>query len=352
MQAGDRVRHWKFGPGTVRELLDQETVVVDFDTGGRKTLALEHARLEFLSPELERKRREADASRRRATFVDPDPEGEHYPGSHWSTVGIEPDEVMRKLPELIAGAQLLNPLGRAAKASLAEIEPKGASLIWPDERRGVVIPIALGEEDNQVVGLFPWIGDGVQHEIVLHKVHPWSSGLEGQISADLGGMAVTFFDAGYAMCRGAYRAGRAYQFALTGLAYQCEVVKEPAPVFITAPEAVAATRRAFGQDENDLSPIRFETKGMAAFIGVEKYDRDEYQFQGPVKEAAVCDFLGQKLWRLRTTVARSLEDNADRDLAVFVHERHFMQSGPPAVGDDVRGVLWLQGMLLYPGRKP
>ena len=348
----DRVEHWRFGMGTVRELPGGNRAVVDFDAAGRKTLDLELARLKFVLPELERERIEQDAALQQETFAQEGVEKEHFPGSHWSALGVEVETVLRNLPDLLAQAHLLNPLGVVAKHVLSDIEPKGLSLIWPDERRGVVVPLAIGEEQHEVMGVFPWVGDGIQHEVFLQKVHVWSSGLEGQVSGMLGDMSVDFFDVGYAMCRGVYRTGRTYQFALAGLAYSCEVVKEPEPVFITAPEAVAATRRAFGQDENDTSPIRIETKGMAALVGITKYDRDEYEFHGPVKEVASCEFLGQKLWRLRVTVLRSLEDDSERDLAVFVNERHFAQGGPPTLGDDVRGVLWLHGLLMWEGGRP
>ena len=49
LMVGNRVEHFQFGTGTIRELRGGgptgDVVVVDFDNGERKTLSIEHAAL-------------------------------------------------------------------------------------------------------------------------------------------------------------------------------------------------------------------------------------------------------------------------------------------------------------------
>lgn len=55
--------------------------------------------------------------------------------------------------------------------------------------------------------------------------------------------------------------------------------------------------------------------------------------------------LGQRAWRVRATVLRSLETDEDIDLDILVTEKVWGNEMPPMVGGDMEGHLWLQGYL-------
>jgi len=84
------------------------------------------------------------------------------------------------------------------------------------------------------------------------------------------------------------------------------------------------------------------------WLPIDTWDADDYQFRGPVKTVtSIDDVLGQRVWRVRITVMRFEDEDADLD--VFITERAWEDSEPPAVGQDIEGELWLQGRLWSPG---
>ena len=74
------------------------------------------------------------------------------------------------------------------------------------------------------------------------------------------------------------------------------------------------------------------------------WDRDNYQFRGPVRDVAAFDgWLGQSGWKVRVGVMQFEDGSADLD--VFITERAWASPEPPRVGQDIEGSLWLQGRL-------
>jgi len=60
------------------------------------------------------------------------------------------------------------------------------------------------------------------------------------------------------------------------------------------------------------------------------------------------ELLGQKTWRVRATVAHCMEDESDIDLCIYVTEKILAGGKTPEVGNDIKGIPWLQGYLWYP----
>jgi hypothetical protein len=228
-------------------------------------------------------------------------------------------------------------------------EPRAINLVWPIPRQGLMLLIQLAQNSsaNELISGYPWVSEGVQHGILIEKVYPWCNGFEAQIEGIVNGMTITFFDALFSQHRAFYQYKKHYQFILSGFAYSCKVI-DPQPVIITDPVAIRAMKQAERKDEPDLSPIHIQTKGMTALIPIEKWDRDDYQFQAPVKTVAETELLGQKSWRIRATVLRSIDDNSDIDLDIYVTEKILKEGKVPEPGDDIAGALWLQGYLWYP----
>ena len=184
--------------------------------------------------------------------------------------------------------------------------------------------------------------------IKLNKVYPWHSRLEGQIEGDLGDVPLTFFDVHYARDKYFYRTDKYYSFILSGIAYACKVI-EPPSFDINNPETIRMMRQNMKiGDIEDPSPINIQTKGMAAILPFSGGDRDDYQFQAPVKDIREIELFGKKAWRIRATVALLLErTESDIDLDIYVTEKTLAGQKVPVAGDDIAGTLWLQGYLWY-----
>lgn len=348
----DRVHHPLFGLGTVSEVTASGRVEVIFDSIGKKWIALKHVDLRVVSPEEEAQIKAAATREPVETFAPPDDEGQHRHGNHWE---IFTDDVGTflgaTLPVALKKSGKVPCWGenRPAPYELPPDEPKGALLIWPIPRQGMLLVIKLAQEHgpNELISAYPWFCEGTQQRILLEQVHPWHNRLEAQIKATVGDMSMTFFDALYAQHKGFYKAGKTYQFILSGFAYSCAVI-EAQPIIISDPETIRLYRSTDEDDPNDLSPITVETKGMAAFFPIEEWDRDEYQFQAPVKQVTETALFEQKTWRIRATIGHHMEDDSDIDLDIYVPEKSLRGGKVPEAGDDISGTLWLQGYLWYP----
>lgn len=200
------------------------------------------------------------------------------------------------------------------------------------------------------MNLFPFYTEGSQQRIIIDKVYVWESGVEAQVEAILGDVCITFFDILYARNRDWYEAGVSYQFILTGIAYTCRKAEDQI-VEITNPEVVEAIRKSQIESGDEISykdRIPIHTKGMASLLLINEWDRDDYQFHGPVKSVKDIEVLGQIGWRVRTTVLRQLSDDNEFDLDIIVTKKVWGNKSPPQIGDDIEGTLWLQGYLWYP----
>jgi hypothetical protein len=133
---------------------------------------------------------------------------------------------------------------------------------------------------------------------------------------------------------------------LAGLAYFLEVTR-PEPIFITNPETIRAMRMNRPVEEGDvdptidLSPIEVRMEGAAILFPREDLSPDDCEFQAPVKEIETFRMNGRDVMRLRCTVMRSEEDI---DIELYA-TGEALRGTRPQVGDDVRGMLWLQGHL-------
>ena len=67
-----------------------------------------------------------------------------------------------------------------------------------------------------------------------------------------------------------------------------------------------------------------------------------------MKTVEDIEMLDQPAWELRATVTRDLETNDDVDLDVIVTHKVWEDREPPKVGEDIEGILWLQGFLWMP----
>jgi hypothetical protein len=201
------------------------------------------------------------------------------------------------------------------------------------------------------------VSEGVQHTIRLERVRLWPNRLEAQIEALVGAdeeLSITFFDPLFAANRAFYRKDEIYQFVLVGFRYDFEIV-DPAPIVIDDMEKVRRLRTMMYKDDPEKRgtqvPLVFETKGMAAFLPRGDLAADDYEFQGPVKSVTEfhTEMFGQQAWRVRITVSRPASKDIDIDIDLCLTRKVLGDCRLPNIGEDVRGILWLQGYLWMPG---
>lgn len=351
---GDRVIHANFGLGTVVADEEDGIITIDFDQYGKKRLSLQYAPLQIATSTEDIFKPGGEAYNKwLETFEFEDETAQHFLGSHWEPFYNEPVDILKQIPDILPKSLVQTAFSdnRIGHWQCPTEWHRAVYLVWPLRISGLISVVRIMHDaPNEIVSCFPFYAEGIQHRLVIDKVYVWKSGVEGQIEASLGDASVTFFDTLYAANRSWYKTGDAYQFILIGIAYACQKADDQI-IEIEDPEIVEAVQKTLSEDEKlsvHDNKIPIHTKGMAAFLSVEKWDRDDYQFRGHVKGVKEIDILDQKAWNVRATVIRQLSNNNGFDLDIIITRKAWRSSDPPQIGDDIEGTLWLQGYLWYP----
>jgi hypothetical protein len=283
-----------------------------------------------------------------STFVQGSEDDKHYLGAHWQPFVDDAEIILKKLPEYIASAQMKNAIGLLLKPERALPEEwiQGVTLAWPSSQEGIAITVRVTAERNEIANLYPFTQSGSQHLLKVKKVIQWEDGLTAQINVAFGYADLTFFDSNFVANRGWYEAGRSQEFLLTGFAYSAK----PSEIFelpVThCPDDVAWRNQLAEQDGDE--PLQetesLSLKGMALLIPFCAGDLDEYGFRGEILQVKpFSDYIGQNGWRVRVQVVRDVPENLDLD--IIITEKVWEGECPPQVGEDIEGILWLQGHL-------
>lgn len=346
---GSRIEHGLYGSGVVT-FVGTDYIGIAFDNA--KEALIRRESLEKDEPddtaaqEPDRETLPWPAS----TFVFEGEDVEHSLGSHWRAFADDVPEWFRCLPEVIANAELQEGYGDLRKPTrlLPDDWPKGRVLVWPKYEQGAAMVVRLGQENNTLVSIFPFFNQGSQHTVVLREVNVWESGVEAQVTVSLGEGEVTFFDTRYPMNRDWYETGKACDFILAGIAYEAAPAERSEFQVNRHPDEVAWTNQRLQDGEQPLAATcTVSLEGAAILMPVSEWDVDDYNFRAPVKSVtAFTDWLGQDGWRVRATVMRIGDEDVDLD--ILVTRRAWEGEAPPQVGQDIEGLLWLQGYLWSP----
>ena len=353
LKSGDLIRHEKFGLGVVTEDEHEGMVSADFD-GQVKRLSLQYAPLVRISNEDERKRRESTFHQE----TDEEFAGRIY-GSRFDPFYDESDEVIGNLQDVI-NAGIMDAFSTdhlSSRESLVtgiEWPKKAFYFSWPSSIFGLRA-IALAEKAGlEIKSLFPHIGCGMQYPVTLKRIVVWPGGLEAQIEANMGDMPIIFFDCRYGELRHWYQKGAKLDFVLSALAYISRPAVEKFVDFEIKPDIWEAVS---GEGE---PPKKLSLKGASMLLGVEEWDEegghDDYRFRGPIQKVEEVEMLGQEAWLVTATVARfvdmpegsddsATEGDEEFDLPILITARAWHHDSPPKAGQDIVGVLWMQGFM-------
>lgn len=355
IEVGDTIEHPVHGECAVTYVGD-EYVGVRFDDGReallkRASFDPNNVEAGALSPVLEVF--ESDRSSLiwpDSTFMFEVADIKHFRGSHWEPFVDDTSEVIKRTQEILPNALSQTGYGDFyPAANKVPVEWATAlQLVWPLRDNGLSLMISVDEaqQQSELVSFFPFFALGCQATLTLQKVDVWEGGCEAQITAEWGEAEVTFFDSKYLINRAWYEAGKRYEFILTGLAYSaCPATLFKMPAQYNSETAAWMSMLAAERGEEPLQEMtEIDLTGMAMFIPVADWDKDDYTFRAPIKQVKEFqDFLGQDGWRVRATVFRFGDEDADLDIVIT--RRAWKGDAPPQVGQDIEGTLWLQGHL-------
>ncbi len=360
-ERGDIIEHPVHGRGIVT-FVGNDYVGVCFDNGGDVLLRRssferreeEEKPAHFMIEETEMQR--ADLPWPDSTFVFEGEGEQHYMGSHWVAFVDEVSVILQRFPEILPQALMQTGYGEhyPSPREIPADWPHGLIQTWPLRVNGIGLVERIDESNKQLllVSFFPFYAEGSQTTLTLERVDVWEGGCEAQISATWGEAEITFFDTQYLLNRAWYEAGKRYDFILAGLAYNaCPSTVFKMPVQQN-PETLAWLSQLAAErgDEPPQEMNEINLTGMAMMLPIAAWDKDDYKFRAPIRKVGEFqDFLGQDGWRVRATVFRFGDENADLDIVIT--RRAWSGDQPPQVGQDIEGTLWLQGHLWCPQRR-
>lgn len=233
-------------------------------------------------------------------------------GSHWDTLSDSDSE----LESFVIGA--------VKKSGQTESLERGSQRIDAYFSGGEHLRTCTVTVNGEIWTAYPFIADGIIHEVTVKGIDEWMNEMEAQIQCSLYEASVAFFDTKYFKNRDAYKPGEKYKFSLSAMAYSLSK---------TEPRII-----------EDKQGKQLSTKGMAAFFPFQQGDIDDFLFQVPVKEVTELEFENKTVYRIKAPLFRS--DNGSRDVDIYIYASKNTTKGYiPASGDDVAGILWLQGYI-------
>lgn len=230
-------------------------------------------------------------------------------GSHWDAVTANNAEVRDAVVAAVQEGETREGVAVNDRAVTAHVHPT----------TGPIRTVALSVDD-EIVTAFP-VADGVTHEVLLERVTEWANDVEAQVEFALEDNRMAAFDTGF-FYRGWdwYDLDERIEMDLAALAYDLGPVED---------EAIT------DEDGNEFDP-----SGVAAFMQFDGGDVDDYVFQTTVSGVERHEYLGRTVHRIRAPLFR--EDGRDVEVAIYAAE-HMTGGYVPETGDDVEGVIWLQG---------
>lgn len=348
---GNRVVHSRFGLGWLRAIRRDGAIQVQFDISGFKWIRPEHLRIASGLTEAAARR----CTWPQGTFVDDAPDAIHPMGCRWAPFGLAAEDVLSQIPAWLAHATVIETTSHDRDTSrhvAPSSWPRGVLLTGPDMDRAVNMVLCLEDDRTWLVSLFPSTQLGTQLTLRLQQVTLWRSGLEAHITATWGDASIRFFDSRFVNSRARYETGRLYDFIVSGLAYGAWPAQEITfPLLRVSTELLRlAERQSRSQDQGtQREAVQCSTRGAAWMLPAVEGDVDEYHFRGPIQKLSPFrNWLGQEGWTARTTVLRFGPDGSDQDLDIHITRHAWTGPTAPCVGQEIQGVLWLQGHFWSP----
>lgn len=221
-------------------------------------------------------------------------------------------------------------------------------LRWGGDRltNQVLVVTDSSEPSQFLYSAYPVALDGAPLPVTVRRITPWTHGLEGWVEADVigAGMPIHFFDNLFYAGAAHLQPGQQAEFVLAGLAYVLKPIEQQ---FIEVGEGALwemerDQRLANGASpEEAAQPVRIHMAGAAIFwqLGNSEESPDDAQFQGTIEAIDSFEHDSQRAYRLELLLGRT---DGEFRLPVFAAAK-VLQGYVPRLGEDVQGVLWLQG---------
>lgn len=270
-------------------------------------------------------------------------------GDHWCAVYGDDSDIESVVRRDLVEARRVDTYPCADIVNGTERAEELTCLRWgsgPVVEDMLVVTDSVESTHNFVSG-FPVLNNGIVHSAIVRKVEPWEGGIEGWLHVDVTAeeIGLAFFDVRYYAGSANLVPGQKVDVCLAYLAYS---LRPMAQTSIDVSEGglweLEKQRRIDeGESKEDASrPVTLMLAGMALLIPRGGDQCDNAEFSGVIDGIEVFAHAGIVMYRLELVVLRP-GDEAFK-LPVFVSES-VLDGYVPRLGEDVQGVMWVQGHL-------
>lgn len=274
-------------------------------------------------------------------------------GNHWGTLYNVDEYVKDKLARDCQDSTLVCRHPCMDVKGNSERSEEVACLRHGNERfaNQVLIVSDASDDSRFLFSGYPVALDGVVQSITVDQVTPWEYGIEGWIHAKVtdAQISVSFFDTMYFAGTEQVHPGDQVDVALAGLAYWLRPIQMRSFEIKEGPmwQMERERRLKDGESEKEASrPVEIHMTGASIFLpkGGDE-NPDDAQFQGVIDALDSFEHDGQHIYRMEMVVMRP--DDEEFRIAVFASE-YVLDGYVPRLGEDVEGILWLQGRVIGP----
>ncbi len=282
---------------------------------------------------------------------DDEPSGGPGHGNHWETLYTLEKLTSEVISRDLQDSKLVSEHPCVDVVNGTDRTESVACLRWGDGRIAhdlLVVSNALSES-REFFSAYPVALDGIRHTLELDHFAPWPYGIEAWAYGNVtqGGLPLCFFDTQYYAESATYQPGQMLEVSLAAWAYTLQPISlrkfeiKEGPLW----EMTRQRRLDDGESEEEAAQaVDIHMTGASIFLPrFGKVAPDEAEYQGVISAVDTIAHDGQLVYRLEMVVARP-DDDAFK-LAVYASE-HVLDGYVPRLGEDVQGVLWLQGQII------
>jgi hypothetical protein len=271
-------------------------------------------------------------------------------GDHWETLYDVNAYVEDKLARDCQKSKLVSQHPCRDVKGNSERCDEVACLRFGDDRFANQILVVSDSSDSSrfLFSGYPVALDGVVQTVTINWVDPWEYGIEGWIHVTVTDTAsVSFFDTMFFAGSDQLVPDQQVDVSFAGLAYWLRPIQMRSFEIKEGPmwELERKRRLEEGEPEKEADrPVEIHMTGASIFLprGGDEIP-DDAQFQGVIDALDSFEHDGQRIYRMEMVVMRP-EDKEFR-IAVFASE-HVLDGYVPQLGEDVEGILWLQGRVI------
>jgi hypothetical protein len=282
---------------------------------------------------------------------DDEPSGGPGHGNHWETLYTLEKLTSEVISRDLQDSKLICEHPCVDVVNGTDRSESVACLRWGDDRIAhdlLVVSNALSES-REFFSAYPVALDGIRHTLELDRFAPWPYGIEAWAYGNVtqGGIPLCFFDTQYYAGSAAYQPGQMLEVSLAAWAYTLQPISLRKFEIKEGPLWEMTRQRRLDDGESEeaaAQAVDIHMTGASIFLPrFGKVAPDEAEYQGVISTVDTIAHDGQLVYRLEMVVARP-DDDAFK-LAVYASE-HVLDGYVPRLGEDVQGVLWLQGQII------